>query len=66
MGAPEKPCGRCIFYRRKKWASEWAKDGPSNFGACVKIKRAISANMTGCSEWGDCRDNPDIQWSDSE
>ena len=42
MGIPNKSCGRCFFYRRKKF-----------YGSCLHHKRSEHANSEGCDAWED-------------
>jgi hypothetical protein len=73
MGAPKKPCGKCIFYRRTKVGFDFGNRSgqlkivkpcpPAQFGSCVKNRWYVSAMMSGCDDWETCSDLS-MQWGD--
>jgi hypothetical protein len=78
MGAPEKPCGKCIHYRRSKKGRDFErrdslpllirlpkKPPPQWYGACIKNEWYVSANMSGCDDWETRRDLS-CQWRDDD
>lgn len=77
MSAPEKPCGRCIHYRRSKKGFElnrrtnqMALEGMFNlsraprwFGACAKNNWYVSAKMSAVDGCGwETADDLSMQW----
>ena len=78
MSAPEKPCGKCIYYRRSKKGLVLKKRTPQLelvefepskppqwFGACIKHNWFVSANMSGCEDW-ETADNLSMQWNNRD